>query len=145
MSKYVTFYIARPSKLVSGTHVRSIKRLSVSPGSICANKQTYVSKLRPSKTFSAINIHANKPVYGCKVCSQKPVSVGDVCASKTISISDARSSNSLSVINVHSTISVSAKNICSGKPVCGNMFGQVIPLRLSMLIQQNPLVLVISF
>ena len=111
VSKHITFNTPRPSKLVSGTNVRSIKRLSVSPSSICANKQTCVSKFRPSKTFSAINVHANIPVYGCKVCSQKPVNVGDACPSKTARVGNARSRNSLSVINVHSTISVSVKNI----------------------------------
>ena len=120
LSKHITFNIARPSKLMSGTNVRSIKRVSVSPSSICANKQICVSEFRPSKTFRAINVHANKPVYGCKVCSQKPVSVGDACPSKTVSVGNARSRNSLSAINVHSTISVSVKNICSGKPVCRN-------------------------
>ena len=95
-----------------------IKPVSVS--SICASKQTCGSNVRPIKTFSAINAHAGKPVYGSNACSRKPVSVGYFCPSKTISVSNARSSNSGSVINVHSTKSVSASNICSGKPVCRN-------------------------
>ena len=95
-----------------------IKPVSVS--SICASKQTCGSNVRPSKTFSTINVHAGKPVYGSNVCSRKPVSAGYFRPSKIISVSNARSSNSVSVINVHSTKSVSASNICSGKPVCRN-------------------------
>ena len=75
----------------------------VSVSSICPSKQTCGSNSRPSKTFSAINVHTSKPVYGNNVYSKKPVSVGHVCPSKTISFSNARSSNSGSVINVHST------------------------------------------
>ena len=95
-----------------------IKPVSVS--SICPSTQTCGSNVRPSKSFSAINVHTNKPVYGSNVCSQKPARVGNVFPSKTISFSNARSSNSDSVINVHSTKSVSASNISSGKPVCRN-------------------------
>ena len=120
MSTPITSSIARPSKLVSGSKVRYIKPVSLS--SICPSKQTCGRNVRPSKSFSAINVHqaSSKPVYGSNVCSRKPVSVGNICPSKTISVSNARSSNSDSVINVHSTKSVSTSNISLGKLVCRN-------------------------
>ena len=72
--------------------------------------------------FSAINVHASKPVYGSNVCSRKPVSVGNVCPSKTISVSNACSSNSSSVINVYSTKSISASNnVGQSKPTNVNI------------------------
>ena len=69
LSKSITSSIARPSKLVSGSNVRSIKPVSVS--CICPSKQTCGSNIRPSKTFSTINVHASKPVYDSNACLRK--------------------------------------------------------------------------
>ena len=100
--------------------------------------QTCDSNVCPIISFSAINVHASKPVSGSNVYSRKPVSVGNVCPSKTISVSNARSSNSVSAINVHPTKSVKASNMCSGKPVCRNNVRSSKPICRSNVCQSKP-------
>ena len=97
LSKHITFNIARPSKLMSGTNVRSIKRVSVSPSSICANKQICVGNARSRNSLSAINVHSTISVSVKNICSGKPVCRNNV-----------RSSNSVKAINVHPTKSIKA-------------------------------------
>ena len=101
--------------------------------------QTCDSNVCPSISFSAINVHASKPVYGSNVSSRKPVSVGNVCPSKTISVGNARSSNSVSAINVHPTKSFKASNMCSGKPVCRNNVRASKLFVETMFVKVNPL------
>ena len=80
MSKPIISSIVRPSNLVSGSNVRSIKPVSVS--SIFPSKQTCSSNIRPSRTFSTINVHPTKSVSASNICSGKPVCRNNVRSSK---------------------------------------------------------------